>query len=101
MTTRDDIRLWLLQGSEQGARYMLVVCDSFDHEDYPVYVLPSDNLERLAQEHSVNMQRVMECYDLQMDWEDQLKTGRNFQGWPKTKVFDMRDILLEQSGREL
>lgn len=108
MTTQSDIREWLERGYSAGARYMLVVCDDFEHEDYPVFILPTENISIRAQEyHNVNMQRIMECYDLRMDWDMQLNTSRTFNGWPASSQEELRDglelreTLLRQAKREL
>jgi hypothetical protein len=108
-TTQQDIRGWLLRGKAAGARYMLVVCDSFDYEDYPVFVNPNEDIQAKAQQYNgVNMQRIMECYDLEMDWELQLNTGRAFNGWPnpspaspKAKEKPTREDLMRKANTEL
>lgn len=37
-TTVEQIRYWLSNAIENGCSHMLVVCDTFDHEDFPVNV---------------------------------------------------------------
>ena len=44
MTTKHEIAQWFDRGVSEGATHMIVVCDTFDHEDYPVYVTPSDDV---------------------------------------------------------
>ena len=77
-TTRADIRRWLERGKKYGATHVIVMVDSYDHEDYPVYVLPNtkplDELARIQRETS--MQRPMECYNLAFDWDMQLNEYR-------------------------
>jgi hypothetical protein len=41
--SRNDIKRWFERGVEQKATHMIVVCDTFDHEDYPVYVKQGDD----------------------------------------------------------
>lgn len=78
-TSRDEIRSWIVQGQAQGARYMIVVCDTYDWEDYPIYVGPDDDFgRRYAGHNGVNMERIMEIYDLQSDVEAQLQEHRAF-----------------------
>ena len=81
-TTKDDIRGWFESGMDQGAAYMLVVCDQFDWEDYPVYVMLNENLaERAKTYDGQNMQKIMECYDLAIPMEKQLsQKGLVFNG---------------------
>lgn len=61
---------------------MVIVCDTFDYEDYPTFVMPTDDVVKTASEHDgPNMQKVMEVYDLRMDIETQLDEKRAFHGW--------------------
>ncbi len=56
---------------------MIVVCDTFDHEDYPVYVKPGEDVrKKYAEYDGPNMQRVMEVYALHLDLESQLNEHR-------------------------
>jgi hypothetical protein len=59
---------------------MLVVCDTFDYDDYPVYVKPGEDPRQKAEtyQRGENMQRLMECYSLSMSKEDQMKEHRAF-----------------------
>ena len=58
---------------------MIVICDTYDYEDYPKFVKPGQNAREVAQANNgVNMQRVMEVYDLSMDKETQLNEHRAF-----------------------
>jgi hypothetical protein len=80
-TMRKDIARWLQKGVDRRATHMLVVCDSFDHEDYPVYVKPSEDVQKVYDRYDGKaMQRVMEVYNLSMDLDAQLKQprARNF-----------------------
>jgi hypothetical protein len=85
-TNRETIHTWLKQGKERNAIHMLVVCDTYDHEDYPVFVMTGENLAEIAREyHGSNMQKVMECYDLSLNWEGQLSEIRAWHGWSPNK----------------
>jgi len=78
-TTKEDIRAWLKEGKKQKATHMIVVCDSFDYEDYPVYVKKGQNVHDVAAKYNgKNMQQVMEVYNLSMDLEKQLNEHRSF-----------------------
>lgn len=82
-TTKDDIREWFENGMDMGAAYMLVVCDTFDWEDYPAYVMPGEDLAAKGRSmHGPNMQKVMECYNLSKPFDKQDQDGRFvFDGW--------------------
>ena len=78
-TTRKDISNWLENGKEKNTPPMIVVCDTFDYEDYPVYVSKNQNAtEEYSKINGVNMQKVMEVYSYNRDLEDQLNEGRVF-----------------------
>ena len=78
MTTKDDIRRWLDRGKKQGATHMVVVCDTYDYEDYPVFVNSPADAEK-AFEAPGEMQRGMEIYNLGMDLELQIAMRRCYQ----------------------
>lgn len=77
MTTQDEIRSWLKTGLRDGATHTLIVCDTFDHSDYPVHVLPGQDVREVYKKHhNENMQRVMEVYSHKLDHETQLAEHR-------------------------
>ena len=45
-TTRERIREWIERGQEEGATHVIVVCDTFDWEDYPVMVKPGEDVRK-------------------------------------------------------
>ena len=72
-TTQSDIRRWLNEAKKMKATHVIVVCDTFDWEDYPVYVASNEDVRKKYVEYNgPNMQRVMEVYSLGMDIERQL-----------------------------
>lgn len=78
-TTKDTILGWLKVGQSKGATHVIVACDTFNHDDYPVYVLPSDDVQEKFEElDDVNMQEVMEVYNLGLDIPFQLNEHRAF-----------------------
>ena len=89
MTTKDDIRRWLERGKEENATHLIVVCDTFSYEDYPVYVHRNENVHDVEEEHSKDMQIVMEVYKLSMDWDEQLNQTRSFNYWKWAIIYVM------------
>lgn len=78
-TTRKDIIAWLHEGQEKKATHMLVVCDTFDWDDYPVYVMPGEDAKAVAERNNgPNMTKLMEVYKLADDWQSQLDQRRCF-----------------------
>jgi len=76
-TTRETIRTWLERAKAQGATHMIVAVDGWDYEDYPVEVMPGQDVRKVYDEYNgKNMQRVMEVYNLSMDIDRQLLEHR-------------------------
>lgn len=76
-TTKDDIRRWLQRCAGEGCSHMLVVCDTFDRSDYPVGA-HSEKEARAIYQNPGPMQKVMEVYKLDLEWEEQLSARRVF-----------------------
>lgn len=89
-TTKHQIYQWLIDGDRQHATHVIIVCDSFDWEDYPVFVAPQEDARTVANQYGANdcygfptlvnknMQKVMEVYSLSGDWNAQLNEFRAF-----------------------
>lgn len=82
-TTREDIARWLERGKQEGATHVIIVCDTFDHGDYPVFVKGGPAAAREKYQEYLNgeheMQRVMEVYNLSGDINAQLSAQRTFE----------------------
>lgn len=78
--TLSDISKWFDYGIKTGATHLIVVCDTFSWEDYPVYVMPTEDVRSIESKYSNSekMSKVMEVYNLGMDKEKQLKQRRAF-----------------------
>lgn len=73
MTTKDEIGEWIHGAIDKGASHLIVVCDRFWHEDYPVSVMSNENIrQRIADIETHGMQNPIEVYNLNMDIEEQL-----------------------------
>lgn len=78
-TSRQEIRSWLVDAKALGMTHCIIVCDTYDHSDYPVYVKPGQDPHQIYRNYNgVDMQRVMEVYNLSMDLEKQLNEHRSF-----------------------
>ncbi len=75
MTTKAEIEVWFDRGVTQEASYMLVICDTFDWDDYPVYVSSADEAKK-RRANPGEMQKFMELYDLSADKQTQLGQTR-------------------------
>lgn len=75
--SKNDIREWLSRVKPTDT-HMLVVCDRWDYEDFPVFVKAEDDIDAMISKYSTNICRVMEVYNLKMDVESQLD---EFRAW--------------------
>lgn len=77
-TTQEDIRNWLESSRKpEGATHMIVVCDTFDHGDYPVYVKSDQSVQaELEKIKNSSMTRIMEVYSYAMPIDVQLNERR-------------------------
>lgn len=64
MTTREDINRWKEEGIERNATHLIVVYDTFDWEDYPVYISEGEDLEKVKKEYNGSMHKIMEVISL-------------------------------------
>ena len=72
--TRQDIQGWLDRGKEEGRTHLIVVTDTYDHDNYPVYVSPHHDVYEIEKEYNgKNMQHVEEIYWLAGDLDEQIK----------------------------
>jgi gamma-glutamylcyclotransferase (GGCT)/AIG2-like uncharacterized protein YtfP len=57
--------------------HMIMVCDTFSYEDYPVYVRNNEKIhEKVLEIDNKNMQQVMEVYNYKMDICSQINDTR-------------------------
>lgn len=76
MTTKAEISEWFDAGVAKSATHILVVCDTFDYEDYPVYATGAkDTLTRHTEYSNKSMQKVMEVYDLHAFLTNKIMAG--------------------------
>ena len=54
---------WMKQAKEVGATHFLDVCDTWDYDHYPVYVMPGEDVDKKKEEYdSKSMQSVYATY---------------------------------------
>jgi hypothetical protein len=77
----EGLEHWYDQGIKKNATHMIIMCDTFDYEDYPVYVLENEDvIEKYKEFSNKAMQKVMEVYDLRK---------KGFEVLEKKRVFDI------------
>ena len=75
--TREGIQRWLKEGEAKGATHLIVACDTFDYENYPVFVMPGESCRKKIEEvKGSSMQSVDEVYDFAMSVTRQLSEPR-------------------------
>lgn len=63
--TKEDVNRWMHSGKMRGATHVVSVCDTFDYDDYPVYVYSHQNVDDVVKEYNKrSMQRVNEVITL-------------------------------------
>ncbi len=80
MTSRQEIKEWFDAANGVHSLYLIVVCDTFDWEDYPLGVfVPITSIEefwKAFDEHNgLNMQKIMEVYEIAKGWPDHSGAG--------------------------
>lgn len=74
-----DIKRWYDTGLKLKATHMIVICDTFDWDDYPVFVKEGEDVHEITAKYmSKSMQKIMEVYNLSLDKTKQLNEGRAF-----------------------
>lgn len=59
--SREEVDRWINDAKTMGATHIISVCDTFDWDDYPVYVMPDEDLEEKKKQYNgVNMQKINE-----------------------------------------
>lgn len=70
---------WFDEGLKQDATHMIIVCDKFNWEDYPVYVSKDEDVKVIEKRYDPNkLQLIMEVYDLKLSKKKQLEECRAF-----------------------
>lgn len=58
--------------------YMLVICDTFDYDYFPVYCLKTELQSKINHYKNKSMAKIMEIYSYNENFETQLKKDRCF-----------------------
>ena len=71
----EDIRSWLNRAkAKPNCTHVVVVCDTYDWEDYPVFVMQNEDIqEQVDHYNGSSMQKVLEVYKLDLDLDTQMQ----------------------------
>ena len=85
--SKEEIKRLLMNGNTKEYSHMIIFCDTFDYEDYAVYVKYDQDVENVIKEERKlgNMIKVMEVYNYNLDLEMQLNEYRANHIEPKIK----------------
>ena len=67
--TRQDVDKWIKRAIEKECKFIISVCDTFDYEDYPIYIKTEPELIEKYEEYKYNknMQRINEIIKINDD----------------------------------
>lgn len=74
--TKKEISDWFDEGIRKGATHLAVICDTYDWDDFPRYVMPGQDPHKVCD--GSNMEKLMEVYALHLSKEVQLNEHRAF-----------------------
>jgi len=77
-TSQSEIEEWVRAAHKKGCTHLIVVCDDFSFEDYPVEVFDGDDIKKKIEEYKdlKKMQRIMEIYSMRLPIDLQLAERR-------------------------
>ncbi len=66
--SRADVDRWIREAKCKKFKYIISVCDTYDHDDYPVYCINEQELlEKYKESDGKNMQRINEIIRIDPD----------------------------------
>lgn len=72
VSTLEERRVWFDAGVAKGATHMIVVSDTFDWTDFPIYVMPGEDVRKVEKRKSEEgMNKIMEVFDLRIERDPQ------------------------------
>ena len=85
---KNEIKEIVMEGATGEYSHVVICCDTFDYEDYPVYVKYGEDIRKVIENHnnSQNMSRVMEVYNYNLDLEEQLNESMAYHIEPLGKI---------------
>jgi hypothetical protein len=69
----ETIKGWFDEAQSNGYSHMVVMVDSFDYEDYPIFVKAGEDPRAVAE---ASDDLIMECYRVELGWEVQAAEHR-------------------------
>jgi hypothetical protein len=76
--TKNQINDWVNKGKENKCTHVIIAVDTWDHEDYPIYVTSEKNIHTEISKFERSKNRIMEIYKMSEDLEMQLNQYRSY-----------------------
>lgn len=77
-TKKQDIKNWIQKGMEQHSTHVVIAVDTWDYEDYPIYISVEENVHDTINSYKDKQDRIMEVYNLSIDIDSQLNEYRTW-----------------------
>lgn len=74
--TKEEINAWLKTGQERQSTHVIIAVDTFDYQDYPVYIAKKDDVQEKLKNIRNGQDRAMEVYNLSLALDPQLNQPR-------------------------
>ncbi|MCI9434960.1 MAG: bifunctional (p)ppGpp synthetase/guanosine-3',5'-bis(diphosphate) 3'-pyrophosphohydrolase [Bacilli bacterium] len=86
--TKEEIRKIVMHGNTGEYSHVIICCDTFDYEDYPVYIKYGEDIKTIIANYNDynKMSKVMEVYNYNLDLEKQLNETRSYHIEPLKKT---------------
>ena len=72
----DDITRWLTEAERKGATHLIVGLDPFDHDNFPIFVMPGEDAKARYDKLYADGNAADEVYNMNMDLARQRREFR-------------------------
>lgn len=100
---KEEIREMVTRGNTGEYSHVIICCDTFDYEDYPVYVKYGENIKKVVANYNngSTKNKVMEVYNYNLDLEKQINEERAYHIEPLDKTKETIKIQKENISRKV
>lgn len=97
----NEISRWFDRGVAEGATHMVVECDTFDYDDYPVYAnSAAEARKRVSDAATKDMTSVMEVYVLDPERKDEQMAAKRAFNYELPPLPEERTVELQRTVTE-
>jgi len=87
--TKNNLIKWFQIGVKNNQSYMIIECDTYNFDDFPIYTNSLEEFEEEYKKVSSRRNQIMEVYDLKIDMNLQMNEDRSFHYPEGFKVQDL------------